>query len=408
MNRRHFLQKTLSGTIGTSLILLNAPSSAEINNINPSANVRPTLRKKIGHPVIIESVELLKYKDEFITIVTSKDGAKGICIGNGRIQQMLTFFRSNVKPFFIGKDATQIETLIEEIYTYRRNYKYAGLSLWNSLAQIELAILDLLGKTANLPVNALMGDVIRTEIPVYMSSLLRSTTAEEEVEWVSKRVRETGAKAVKLKIGGRMSKNKDAYPGRTEDLIRLSREHWGNDFTIYMAANGSYDVAKAIEIGKYMEEYNIGFYEEPVPWEDFAGTKAVYDALSMPVVGGEQDHNMFKWQWMIEKKGFDTVQPDIMYNGGFIRTMKVAEMARKKGINCTLHSPKRNGIAAYMLHFTSITSNIGAFQEWSAKQGGSAKLSPEFAVVDGKVSVPTGPGFGVGYDLDYMGKFKSI
>lgn len=406
MKRRNFIQKTVAGSLGTAYLLSNPLEGFSLPFQEQS--IIPDLRKKIGHSVKIDSIELMEYKGDFITTVISKDGVKGICTGNGKLKQMLTFFERNVKPFFEGKDATQIESLIDGLYTFRRNYKYSGLSLWNNLAQVELATLDMLGKTANLPVNQLLGEEIRTEVPIYMSSTLRSTTAEEEVEWVGKRVAETGAKAVKLKIGGRMSNNKDAYPGRTEDLIRLSREHWGDDFTIYMDANGSYDVAKAIEVGKYMEDYNIGFYEEPVPWEDFAGTKAVNDALNMPVVGGEQDHNMYKWKWMIKNKGFDTVQPDIMYNGGFIRTMKVARMAKEDGINCTLHSPKRNAIASYMLHFASITPNIGDFQEWRAELDGYSELSPDFPVVDGKVAVPKGPGFGVDYDEDYMSKFKAV
>lgn len=402
MLRRNFIKKSALSTLGATY-LLSHPSLA-FHDIP----LLPDLRKKIGHPVMIDSVELRTYKGEYITLVTSKDGATGICTGNGKLGQMLTFYNRNVKPFFEGKDATRIESLIDGLYTFRRNYKYSGMSLWNSLAQVELAILDLLGKEAGLPVNQLLGEVIRTEIPVYMSSTLRSTTAEEEVTWVAKRVAEAGAKAVKLKIGGRMSKNKDAYPGRSEDLIRLSRQTWGDDFTIYFDANGSYDVPKAIEMGRLMEEYKVGFYEEPVPWEDFAGTKAVNDALNIPVVGGEQDHSMPKWEWMIKNKAFDTVQPDIMYNGGMIRTMKVAKMAESAGINCTLHSPKKNAIAAYMLHFASMTRNIGPFQEYRAEMEEVSPLSPDFQVTNGKVKVPTAPGFGVDYNEDYMKKFQIV
>ena len=406
MNRRDFINKGTIGSIGAAYLITN-PFRA-LSFVEDNDHLIPDLKKKVGHAVIIDSIELKTYKGEYITVVTSKSGARGVCTGNGKLSQMLTFYDKNVKPFFIGKDATGIASLIEGLYTFRRNYKYSGLSLWNSLAQIELSILDLLGKEAGLPVNQLLGEVLRTEIPVYMSSTLRSTTAEEEVSWVADRVQETGAQAVKLKIGGRMSKNKDAYPGRSEDLIRLSRKTWGDNFTLYFDANGSYDVPKAIEIGRLMEEYNVGFYEEPVPWEDFAGTKAVNDALNIPVVGGEQDHSMPKWDWMIKNKGFDTVQPDIMYNGGMIRTIKVAKMAEAQGINCTLHSPKKNAIAAYMLHFTSMTKNIGPFQEYRAELEESSRLSPDLPVVNGKVKVPKGPGFGVNYDEEYMKKFQPV
>ncbi|WKN44991.1 mandelate racemase/muconate lactonizing enzyme family protein [Tunicatimonas pelagia] len=404
INRRSFLQQATLTSAG-AIFLPVLPGLSRPSIADP---IIPDLKKKLGGPVMIESVELLKYKKEFVTIVTSTDGVQGICVGNGKLASMLTFFGRQIKPFFERKDATQIEPLLEAVMNFRRNYKYAGMTLWNSVAQVELATLDMLGKTAQLPVSQLLGEVVRTEVPIYMSSTLRSTTAEEEVEWVGKRIAETGAKAAKLKIGGRMSKNVDAYPGRSEDLIRLSRETWGDAFTIYMDANGSYDVPNAIEMGKFMQDYNIGFYEEPVFWEDFAGTKAVNEGLAMPVVGGEQDSSLPKWEWMIKSGAIDTAQPDIMYNGGMIRTLQVAKMAADTGIDCTLHSPKRNAIASCMLHFAAITPNIDPFQEYRAKLDGYSDLSPDFPVKNGMVQVPTEPGFGVDYDLDFLKKFKTV
>ena len=407
MNRRNFVKTSALSALGISLISGNSASALHLEPFQQPL-IRD-LKKQFPDAVIIDSIDILRYKKNYLLRVVSKDGDVGITQGNSRLKNMLTFFKNQVAGYFIGKDCREIERLVEKIYVKNRNYKYAGMTLWNSVAHIEIAVLDLLGKKAGLPVNQMIGEVKRNEIPVYMSSTERDTTAEEEIEWVAKRVEDTNAKAVKLKIGGRMSKNKDASPGRSEALIRLARENWGDDFTIYFDSNGSYDVPNAIKWGKMLEEYGVGFYEEPVPWEDFAGTKAVNEGLSIPVAGGEQDNSMPKWEWMIRNRAVDIAQPDIMYNGGMIRSLQVARLCDEAGIPCTLHSPKNNGLAAYMLHFASIVKNPGAYQEFRAKlPKDESYFTPSLRVKNGKLTVPEGPGFGVDYDPDYLRKMEVI
>lgn len=407
MKRRSFVQTSLLGTAGAAYLMSNPVSAFSWERMqNPLIK---DLKKQFPSPVIIDDITILRQQGNYLVKVVSKDGDVGITQGNSRLKNMLTFFKNQVAEYFIGKDARDIERLLERVYIVNRNYKYVGLSLWNSVAHIEIAILDMLGKMAGLPVNQLISEPKRTEIPVYMSSTERDTTAEEEVDWVAERVQETNSKAVKLKIGGRMSNNKDASPGRSEALIRLSRERWGDDFTIYFDANGSYDVPNAIKWGKMLEEYNIGFYEEPVPWEDFAATKAVNEGLTIPVAGGEQDNSMSKWEWMIKNRAFDIAQPDIMYNGGMIRSLQVNRLAEEVGIPCTLHSPKNNVLASYMLHFASIVKDPGPYQEFRAKKPkDESYFTPNLSVIDGQLAVPEGPGFGITYDSGYLRKCEKM
>src|SRR6185436_14675440 len=162
-----------------------------------------------------------------------------------------------VIPFFIGKDARDLESLIDGVYI--ENYKMAGQAFWCPVAYVEQSLFDLLGKVAKKPVGELLGGVIREEIPVYMSGSGRELTAEEEVAVYARGAEATGAKAVKFKIGGRMSRNRDAYPGRTEKMMTLARKTLGDKFTIYADANGSYDAAKAIEVGKMLQGLGCGF-----------------------------------------------------------------------------------------------------------------------------------------------------
>jgi L-alanine-DL-glutamate epimerase-like enolase superfamily enzyme len=116
---------------------------------------------------------------------------------------LTVLLKERILPFFVGRDARDLETMIDEIYVYKWNYKYAGSAFWTTVAWAEAVLFDLLGKAAGKSIGDLLGGRKRDRVPVYVSSLIRNTTPEEEVEWVGRRIEQTRAKAVKLKIGGR-------------------------------------------------------------------------------------------------------------------------------------------------------------------------------------------------------------
>lgn len=117
----------------------------------------------------------------------------------------------------------------------------------------------MLGKRVNQPISQLLGGAPIDEIPIYLSSLRRDTTPEEEVDWVGERLSELGAKAVKFKIGGRMSQDRDAMPKRTEQLIARARSELGDDIAIGVDGNGSFSAHRTIEVGKMLESYGVSF-----------------------------------------------------------------------------------------------------------------------------------------------------
>ena len=350
-------------------------------------------------PVILTSIEAFEVRKHYLVRVRSADGVEGVVATNNRLEYLWPILDQFVSPYFLGKDVRKLPFLVEDIYTYRSVYKLAGIALWNPVAYVELAVLDLLGKIAGKSVGSLFGTVLRKEIPVYLSSLRRDTTPEEEVAWLAKRLVETGAKAVKLKIGGRMSHNADASPGRTEKLIPLARQVFGDDVVIYVDANGSYDADHAIQIGELLTQYGISFFEEPCPWQEYMETKQVADALDLPVAGGEQDSSLPQFKWMINNRVVDIAQPDIMYNGGMIRNLQVAQWAAQQDISVMPHSPKVGAEASAVLHYASIVPNLGPYQEYRGEYiPPEFWYTPNFKIHNGTVPVPTGPGLGVDYD----------
>ena len=134
--------------------------------------------------------------------------------------------------------------------------------------------------------------------------------------------------------------------------------------TLYADSNSSYDVPKAIEIGRLMEEYDYAFYEEPCRFDHLEETKAVADALSIPVAGGEQEFSEYGFRWMIANRGVDIVQPDLHYYGGFIRSMRVARMAHAAGMLCTPHMSGSGLGYLDAAHFASCIPNPVPFTEF--------------------------------------------
>jgi L-alanine-DL-glutamate epimerase-like enolase superfamily enzyme len=360
----------------------------------------------IKSPVKITSLELLRNGRTYLVRARSADGAEGFIVPNAdRLRDVYPVFLNRVAPFFRGKDARDLEPLLDELYRHDSNYKFQGLALWVAVAAAEFAVLDLLGKVAGKSVGDLLGGALRRDIKIYRASGNRGNTPEQEVEYLKKIVAESGAKALKFRLGGRMSNNADSLPGRTEKLIPLVREAFGPDMVLYADANSSYDVPKAIEIGRLMEKHGYGFYEEPVRFDHLDDTKRVADALSIPVAGGEQEFSLWGFRWAIENRAVDVVQPDLHYFGGFVRCMRVARMAAEAGIPCTLHMGGTGLGYLDALHFMACIPNSLEYQEYKGPSGipvssDTSSLQPR----DGVVRVPSGPGFGYTIDPDFVRK----
>jgi L-alanine-DL-glutamate epimerase-like enolase superfamily enzyme len=407
LTRRELLK--LSAGVGISTIVpANLLATEKNQRVIPDYE-KPMfdLPAKIKESVIIEKIELLKRGGTYFVRTRSKSGTIGL-IQTKQIEHFIPIFEKLVAPHFIGKDARQIETLIDEVYV--ANYKNVGLPFWCPVAYVEQSSLDLLGKVANKSVGELLGSVLRKEIPVYLSGSGRNTTAEEEVDVYVRGIETTGCKAVKFKIGGRMSRNLDAYPGRTETLIKLARKRLGDNIILYADANGSYNAQKGVEVGKMLESLNFAFFEEPCPWEELSETQALTKALNIPVACGEQDSSLWRFQWMMKNGVMNIVQPDINYNGGLIRTARVAKMAAAVGMKIVPHNTQTSAASVNILQFASCTPNIGSYMEhsWRRPQQSQSWFSPNFIINNGKLNIPDGPGFGVEFDPDYMSRAEVV
>jgi L-alanine-DL-glutamate epimerase-like enolase superfamily enzyme len=404
MDRRTFLSSVSAGA-GAALLL---DAAEEKNDAIPEYQ-RPVfdLRKHLPNPVKIASVELLQSGKSFFVRTRSTDGVEGVVLTKD-MEDFVPILLRRVIPHFVGKDARDVESLVDE--TYIANYKLSGQAFWCPVAYVEQSLFDLMGKTAKKQAAELMGGVLRKEVPVYLSGSGRETTAEEEVEVYERGVEATGAKAVKFKIGGRMSANRDAYPGRTDKIFELAAKKLLGKVTLMADANGSYSAAKAIEIGKRLQEMKYLWFEEPCPWEELSETKKVADALDIKIAYGEQNSSLWQFQWLIENKVIDVVQPDLNYNGGFTRAARVARMARKANMWIAPHNTQTGAASVNILQFAASTPNIAPYMEYVSR--GPAKkeswYSPNFEIKNGVIPLPAGPGMGLEFDSEFLKKATVI
>ncbi|MEN1784134.1 MAG: mandelate racemase/muconate lactonizing enzyme family protein [Bacteroidota bacterium] len=419
LDRRGFLKKTT--IVGATLPLLSVGcyaykslfSSAlavDYATIDAAAKKPVIDTSEFTEPLIMDKIELLRYKDNFICRVLTKAGAVGLSVSNNmQMRSLYPIFLNRIQPFFEGKDARDLEQLLEEVYVHKSNYKLQSLAIWVPLATLEFAILDLLGNVANQSIGEVLGGVYHREISVYQANNNRGKSAEESLYKIIQNVESSEAKAVKFKLGGRMSA-REKPAGRSEKLIPLVREAFGAEMVIYADSNGSYNMEEAIRIGKICQEYQFNFYEEPVPFDWYEETRQVTQSLSIPIAGGEQEPSMRNFRWLIAHDALDIVQPDLFYFGGMIRSMRVARMAAAKGKLCVPHISGSGLGYLYMAHFVSALSNAGPYHEF---KGLNRELPFECPTSDltsnaGKIKVPTGPGSGVVIDPAYVSKHKPV
>jgi L-alanine-DL-glutamate epimerase-like enolase superfamily enzyme len=364
----------------------------------------------IKQPVKLASVELLKNGKHYLVRVRSTDGAEGLAGAHDSVMATTwPIFQQRIAPFFVGKDACELESLISGVYLKDSNYKWQGLPFWVCVAALEIAVLDLLGKVVGKPIGELFGGVVRKEVAVYRASGNRGNSPEAEIEYLQKIVAETGAQAIKFRLGARMSYD-DASTKRDLAMIPLTRKTFGDKMTIYADANGSYDVPMAIKIGRLMETQKFRFLEEPVPFDYYDETKQIANALKISIALGEQESSLRSFRRIIETGTARIAQPDLLYFGGLIRSVKVARMAAVAGLECTPHMSGGGLGYLYIAHFASCVENCGPHQEYKG-DGDTMPVTCDTSSLkseSGVMKIPSGPGLGIKFDPDFLKQAKPV
>jgi len=423
-SRRKFISTAAIGGLAASTLPISCGSEAKTSFAKEVLRSRyakideilklPVLRKELfPYPVIIESIEYLRDRNNFLCRVRSKDGTEGLSAGHGSQNKTNWPVMQGLIGSFTGKDARDLDTLIPDPHG-----KQAGIPYNVTLATLEIAILDMLGNIANKPIAELLGKIINPRIGIYQGSRmgeLLSLPPEESLEIVKKDLLESKAKAVKIRVGLPGQLDKDSKAGN-EKLIRMARETFGDEMVLGCDGNNKFSVDGAIRMGKILEEYNYYWWEEMVPFGWYDELKMVNDVLKIKIYTGESESHLSTFRWLVANNACDTVQPDQLYFGGLIRSIRVARMAEAFGLEFVPHITQYGLGYLYMLHCVAVCPNAGKYQEFdlfSTRDANGNEIPIESKTEsiksdDGVIAVPTGSGLGIIFDPDYVKTHKVI
>jgi len=311
-----------------------------------------------------------------------------------------TILHRQVAPWVLGRNVSELALLGDLFdHVFEKEHKFPGSYLCRAVCGVDTALWDLHGKLQGKSVCELLGGTPRP-LRVYASSMKRDISARDEAERFVRLRDEHGYDAFKFRVGAECGRNRDEWPGRSEDIVKTVRAALGDDVALLVDGNSCYRPETAIELGRVLADNGICHFEEPCPYWEYEWTRQVTEALPIDVTGGEQDNNLALWKYMIDNDTVDVYQPDICYLGGIERTLRVVRMAAAAGKIITPHTANLSLVTIFTLHLMGAIDNAGPYVEFSIEgpdyypwQYG---IYTEFPLAsDGKVKVPAGPGWGI-------------
>ena len=342
------------------------------------------------------------------TRVTVEDGSTGwgqLSTYNADITAEV--FHRQVAPHALGREVDAMEDTLLRIQ--EKEHKFPGSYLRRAQAGLDTAVWDLRGKAAGKPVVSLLGGT-PGRLRAYASSMKRDITPEDEAARFVKLRDEKGFTAFKWRVGAECGRDLDEWPGRTDAVVPVVSKALGDGIDKLVDGNSCYSPAKAIALGRVLEDNGIGHFEEPCPYWEYDQTAEVRAALDLDVTGGEQDCEFSAWALMIEHQSVDVLQPDVMYLGGISRTLEVCRMGARAGLPITPHAANLGLVTMCTMHLLKAIPNPGKYLEFSIEgldyypwQDGLF-LGDPYAIEAGCVMVPDAPGWGVEINPDFLAK----
>ena len=348
--------------------------------------------------------------NEYIGFVrlTNEDGAQGwgqVSTYNSDITCQI--LHRQVAPWTLGQKTEDLDDLLDLVT--EREHKFPGSYLRRAMGGFDTAIWDMKGKVTGQPVVKLLGGNPGS-LRAYASSMKRDITPKDEAYRLCKLRDKVGFDAFKVRAGAEVGRNKDEWPGRTEEIIPTISRELGDRVDLLIDANSCYTVDRAIEIGKLLQDNGFSHFEEPCPYWELEQTKAVTDALEIDVTGGEQDCDLPTWRRMIEMGAVNIAQPDILYLGGINRTLRVVDLAKPAGIPITPHCANLSLVTLFTMHLLKAIPNAGKYLEFSIEGADyypwqqDLFLEDPYSVDDGKVTISDKPGWGIEIRSDWLEK----
>lgn len=358
--------------------------------------------KRSAHLVEVET-------DQGVTGWGECFGPGNVALGNKAIVEQV------IQPMVLGMDPMDRDVIWHKVYNLLRDHGQKGMPL-QSLSGVDIALWDIAGKVASLPLHKLIGGAHRTEVQVYgYGMMLKRESVENHVARFKDEaaaIREMGFAATKMKVG----------LGAKDDvkLARAVRDGIGDSFDFMVDANHCYTTSDAFYVGRALDELGAYWFEEPVAPEDQDGYRELRSGLKTNISGGEAEFNRWGWRAILESRGLDIAQPEVCALGGISEYLRVLALCHAH------HTPVINHVWGSAI---AVATNLQLLAAMPPLPGGLFPRAPwlEFDTTDNKfrdnlltkpldiqkqvatkgcVAVPEGPGIGVEPDRAFIDHYK--
>ena len=295
------------------------------------------------------SMQTFTFHGWLLVEIFTDDGLVGI--GNAALAPQVTkqVIDLYLKPLLIGQDPWNLEQLWQHMYRKTMAFGRKGIAMV-AISAVDIALWDILGKSANQPVYRLLGGRTKTRIPVYASRLYSAELSELAEE--ASRYKQDGYQAMKLRFGWGPA---DGARGiqRNLDLVRTVREVVGDETDLMADAYMGWTLDYAKRILPLLEPFHLRWLEEPIIPDDIRGYAELKSYGRVPIAAGEHEFTLYGFRELLEAKALDCIQFDTNRVGGLTQARKIASLAEAHSIPVIPHAGQMHNYHLVMASFNS-------------------------------------------------------
>ena len=254
-----------------------------------------------------------------------------------------------LKPLLIGQDAWDIERLWQHMYRKTMAFGRKGIGMV-AISALDIALWDVLGKSAKQPVFRLLGGRTKTRIPVYASRLYATELGKLAAE--AKRYKDEGYRAMKLRFGWGPADGAHGMQ-RNVELVRTVRESIGDDIDLMADAYMGWNLDYAKRMLPLLEPFRLRWLEEPVIPDDVQGYTQLKSYSRIPIAGGEHEFTLYGFRDLLEARAVDYIQFDTNRVGGITQARKIAALAEAYSVPVIPHAGQMHNYHVVMASLNS-------------------------------------------------------
>jgi L-rhamnonate dehydratase len=284
-----------------------------------------------------------------IVEIFTNDGLVGI--GNAALSPQITkqVIDLYLRPMLLGEDPWDIELLWQRMYRKTMAFGRKGIAMV-AISAVDIALWDLLGKSARQPVYRLLGGRTKPRIPVYASRLY--STPLDELAAEAAKYKNQGFKAMKLRFGWGPVDGAEGMQ-RNVDLVRTVRETVGPGIDIMADAYMGWTLDYAKRMLPLLEPLNLRWLEEPVIPDDIHGYAELKAHGRIPISGGEHEFTIYGFRELLEARALDYIQFDTNRVGGISQARKISAMAEAYSVPVIPHAGQMHNYHVVMASLNS-------------------------------------------------------